>query len=85
MNSDLLDRFCQDCQMRNIQNIAVYRVYIKPFMELLDSRSKDPILVNRDDLKDYLSILRERGLKQASVEKAFTCLSSSTHFWLMRK
>ena len=45
-------------------------------MELLDSRSKDPILVNKDDLKDYLSILRERGLKQASIEKAFTCLSS---------
>jgi integrase/recombinase XerD len=62
--------------MRNIKNIEIYGVYIKLFMELLDSRSKDPIQANKDDLKDYLSILRERGLKQASIEKAFTCLSS---------
>jgi len=76
MNSELLDRFCQDCQMRNIKNISVYRSYIKQFMELLDSRSKNPFLVTKDDLKDYLSSLRQRGLKQASIDKAFTCLSS---------
>jgi integrase/recombinase XerD len=45
-------------------------------MELLESKSKDPILANKDDLKELLSSLRQRGLKQASIDKAFTCLSS---------
>jgi integrase/recombinase XerD len=45
-------------------------------MELLESRSKDPCTTNKDDLKDYLSSLRQRGLKQASIDKAFSCLSS---------
>ena len=76
MNSDLLERFCQDCQMRNFRNIDIYQSYIKNYIKMLESRSKDPIEANREDLKDYLSILRGRGLKQASVEKAFTCLSS---------
>lgn len=76
MNLDLLDRFCQDCKMRNFRNIEVYKSYIKNYIEMLESRSKDPIQANKDDLKDYLSILRERGLKPASIEKAFTCLSS---------
>jgi integrase/recombinase XerD len=76
MNLDLLDRFCQDCQMRNIKSVRTYKVYIKPYMEFLDSRSKNPNNVNRDDLKDYLSFLQQRGLKQASIDKALSCLSS---------
>jgi len=76
MKSDLLDRFCQDCQMRNIRYIDTYRSYVNLFLKLLESRSKDPATANRDDLKNYLSILRERGLKQASIEKAFTSLST---------
>ncbi|MGD0952876.1 MAG: tyrosine-type recombinase/integrase, partial [Methanotrichaceae archaeon] len=76
MKVDLLDRFCQDCQMRDIKNIKIYRVYIKQYIELLDSRSKKPNIANKDDLKDYLSSLRQRGLKQASIDKAFSCLSS---------
>jgi len=62
MNSDLLDRFCQDCQMRNFRNINVYIIYIRNYIEMLESRSKDPIEANKEDLKDYLSILRGRGL-----------------------
>ena len=76
MNSDLLDLFCQDCQMRNIRDIKTYRSYIKMYLELLESRSKDPRMTNKDDLKVFLSCLRQRGLKQASTDKAFTCLSS---------
>jgi site-specific recombinase XerD len=62
--------------MRNIKDIKTYRVYIKQYMDLLESRSKNPSLTNKDDLKDFLSSLRQRGLKQASIDKAFSCLSS---------
>ena len=76
MNSDLLEGFCRDCQMRNIKSIETYEVYIKQYMELLASRSKDANSADKSDLKDFLSSLHQRGLKQASIEKAFTCLSS---------
>jgi integrase/recombinase XerD len=45
-------------------------------MELLASRSKDANNADKSDLKDFLSSLHQRGLKQASIEKAFTALSS---------
>jgi integrase/recombinase XerD len=76
MNSILLEGFCQDCQMRNIKSIKPYAAYVKQYLELLASRSKDPYNVDKSDLKAYLSSLRQRGLKQASIEKAFTALSS---------
>jgi integrase/recombinase XerD len=76
MNAELLDKFCQDCQIRNIRDVATHVSYIKQYIELLESKSKNPILANKDDLKDYLSLLRQRGLKQASIDKAFSCLSS---------
>jgi integrase/recombinase XerD len=62
--------------MRNIIGIDTYKSYIKPYMKLLESKSKDPILANKDDLKDFLFNLRQRELKPASIDKAFTCLSS---------
>lgn len=76
VNSDLLEGFCQDCQMRNIKSVETYEVYIKQYLELLDSRSKDAKSLDKSDLKDFLTSLRQRGLKQASIEKAFTSLSS---------
>ncbi len=76
MNSGLLEGFCQDCQMRNIKSIETYKIYIKQYLELLASRSKNANSADKSDLKDFLSSLRQRGLKQASIEKAFTCLSS---------
>ncbi|MGD0950916.1 MAG: tyrosine-type recombinase/integrase [Methanotrichaceae archaeon] len=76
MNSDLLEGFSRDCRMRNIKNIQPYKVYIKQYLELLSSRSKDANSADKGDLMDFLSSLRQRGLKQASIEKAFTALSS---------
>jgi integrase/recombinase XerD len=80
MNEDLIEKFLNDCQMRNIKNINPYKIYIKQYMNLLKSKSKDPSMANKDDLKDFLSNLRERGLKQSSIDKAFTCLSGFYSF-----
>jgi integrase/recombinase XerD len=76
MNSDLLEGFCRDCQMRNIKSVETYRIYVKQYLDLLDSRSKNANSADKSDLKDFLSSLRQRGLKRASIEKAFTCISS---------
>jgi integrase/recombinase XerD len=76
MNSNLVEGFCLDCKMRNIRSIKTYKIYIKQYLELLASRSKEANNADKSDLKDFLSILQQRGLKQASIEKAFTALSS---------
>jgi integrase/recombinase XerD len=76
LNSGLLEGFCHDSQMRNIKSIRTYEAYIRQYLELLASRSKNPNSADKSDLKDFLGILRQRGLKQASIEKAFTALSS---------
>jgi len=76
MNSDLLEGFCKDSQMRNIKSIRTYKIYIKQYLELLGARSKNANSADKTDLKDFLASLRQRGLKQASIEKAFTGLSS---------
>ena len=84
MKSDLIDRFCQDCQIRNIKYIETYRAYINLYLKLLESRSKDPTTANRDDLKDYLSGMRQRGLKQASIERPSLVSPPFTLIWLMK-
>jgi len=76
MNPSLLEGFCQDCRMRNIKNINTYKIYVRQYLRLLASRSKEADNADKSDLMDFLSSLRQRGLKQASIEKAFTCLSS---------
>jgi integrase/recombinase XerD len=62
--------------MRNIKSVETYEIYIKQYLKLLASRSKDANSADKGDLMDFLSSLRHRGLKQASIEKAFTALSS---------
>jgi len=76
VNSGLLEGFCQDCQMRNIKSVETYEIYIKHYLELLASRSKNATNADKSDLKAYLSSMRQRGLKQATIEKAFACVSS---------
>ncbi len=54
MNSGLLEGFCQDCQMRNINSIETYEIYIKQYLDLLASRSKDANSADKIDRKEFL-------------------------------
>jgi integrase/recombinase XerD len=76
MSIGLIEEFCRDCRDRNIKSVVTYEVYVKQYLDVLASRSKNTTSADKTDLKAFLSGLRQRGLKQASIEKAFTALSS---------
>jgi integrase/recombinase XerD len=57
-----------------------YQVQVCYIREFLSTLSKSPIEVDRSDLKAFLSVLHDRNLKQTSIDKAFSGLSSFYEF-----
>ncbi|MCJ7444173.1 MAG: site-specific integrase, partial [Methanotrichaceae archaeon] len=51
-------------------------LYAQEFFNFLQKRGKEPTNVTKDDLKAYLANLKARRLKQASIDRIFSCLSS---------
>ncbi|MCJ7444179.1 MAG: tyrosine-type recombinase/integrase [Methanotrichaceae archaeon] len=71
----LIERFKSDCIIRNISGFQIYILYAQEFSNFLQKSGKEPTNVTKDDLKTYLATLKARGLKQASIDRIFTCLS----------
>jgi integrase/recombinase XerD len=71
----LIEEFEADCRIRNIGATKIYVLYAKQLSEFLKTREKEPQDVAREDLKAYLISLRERGLKQSSIDRVFTAIS----------
>ena len=72
----LLDDFKADCELRKIDRNGMYYFYSRQFCRFLEVRGKDPLQVEKDDLKAYLQAIRDRGLKTSSQRKVFTCISA---------
>jgi integrase/recombinase XerD len=73
---NLIERFQSDCMIRSISGSKIYILYAQEFSNFLQGRGVEPINVSRNDLKDYLAHLKARKLKQSSIDRIFTCLSS---------
>jgi len=71
----IMEQFKSDCMIRNISGLEIYMLYAQEFLDFLAKRDKKVTEVTREDLKSYLANLRERGLKQSSINRVFTCLS----------
>jgi len=72
----LLDDFKADCQLRNIDGHGSYYFHASKLCSFLEARGKDPCQVGKEDLKAYLQVIRDRGLKTSSQRKIFTSLSA---------
>jgi integrase/recombinase XerD len=72
----LLEDFKADCQLRNIDRQGSYYFQVSKFCDFLEARGKEPCQVEKDDLKAYLQVIRDRGLKTSSQRKMFTSLSA---------
>ena len=75
MAMSIMEQFKSDCMIRNISGLEIYMLYAQEFLDFLAKRDKKVTEVTREDLKSYLANLRERGLKQSSINRVFTCLS----------
>jgi integrase/recombinase XerD len=76
--NQLLTAFQDDCQLRGHKFSNTPLSYIREFLAGLNGR--DPAEITRQDLKTYLMVLQKRGLKQTSIEKAFSALSNFYEF-----
>lgn len=80
MAMSLIEQFQSDCTIRNISSSKTYVIYAQEFADFLKERDKDPTELTKEDLKTYLALLKARGLKQPSVDRVYTCLSSFYSF-----
>ncbi|MCJ7444250.1 MAG: tyrosine-type recombinase/integrase [Methanotrichaceae archaeon] len=72
----LIERFESDCIIRNISGSKIYILYAQEFSNFLQKSGKEPTNITKGDLKAYLANLKARGLKQTSIDRIFSCLSS---------
>ena len=76
--TELIDAFIFDCQTRGRtkHTLESYRGIVKEFLNLFP----DPGLVNKHDLRDFLSHLQKRELKIATLKTCFSTLSTFSDF-----
>jgi integrase/recombinase XerD len=73
----MLELFANDCSLRNIRSAKVYSSGCQIFASFLESRGKDVLNVDKEDIKAFLMYLRtERNVKFATVERTFTVLNT---------
>ncbi|MCJ7443959.1 MAG: tyrosine-type recombinase/integrase [Methanotrichaceae archaeon] len=84
MEMDLINKFKEDCRLRGLSkdSCSTYPCQAKLFLGYLeDTLQKGPITVDKNDLIQYLKYLREeKHLKQSSIERAFTVLTTFYDF-----
>jgi integrase/recombinase XerD len=59
----------------------IYRA--REYCAFLEARSKNPLTVDRDDLRAFLSQLKGRGLKFKTIDRIYSCLSAFYEFLII--
>jgi len=75
-SSDLIQRFHEDCRLRGIVSTMDYIYRAREFCAFLEARGKNPIDADKDDIKAFLTRLRERGLKLKTIDRIYSCISA---------
>ena len=78
--TDLVARFHEDCNLRGMVSSMEYIYRAKEYCAFLETRGKNPLTVNRDDLKAFLSQLKIRDLKFGTIKRIYTCVSAFYEF-----
>ena len=78
--SDLMDEFAEDCKLRHLVSIRNYVSSAREFTIFLSYRGKSVGTADKEDLKAFLVRLRERRVKQRTIDCIFTRLSTFYSF-----
>jgi len=81
--NDLVVRFHEDCNLRGMVSTMDYIHRAKEYCAFLETRSKNPLNADRDDLRAFLSRLKERGLKFKTINRIYSCLSAFYDFLII--
>ena len=83
--TDLVERFHEDCNLRDMDSTMDYIYRAKEYCAFLETREKNPLTADEDDLTAFLAQLKARGLKSKTIDRIFTCLSTFYGFLIMKK
>ena len=81
--SDLVGRFHEDCNLRGMVSTMDYIYRAKEYCSFLEARGKNPLTVDRDDLKAFLAQLKARQLRFKTIDRIYTCLSAFYEFLII--
>jgi integrase/recombinase XerD len=81
--NDLVGRFHEDCNLRGMVSTMDYIYRAKEYCAFLETRGKNPLTADRDDLRAFLSRLKDRGLKFKTIDRIYSCLSAFYEFLII--
>ena len=81
--SDLIERFHEDCNLRGMVSTMDYIYRAKEYCAFLETRGKNPLNADRDDLRAFLAHLKARGLKFRTIDRIYSCLSAFYEFLII--
>jgi integrase/recombinase XerD len=81
--NDLVQRFHEDCNLRGMVSVMDYIYRAKEYCAFLETRGKNPLNADKDDLRAFLSRLKERGLKFKTIDRIYSCLSAFYEFLII--
>jgi site-specific recombinase XerD len=84
-SSNLIERFHDDCNLRGMASAADYIYRTKEYCAFLESREKNLLNADRDDLKAFLAHLKKRGIKFKTIDRIFSCLSAFYEFLIVEE
>jgi len=81
--NSLIQRFKEDCDLRDMATTMDYVYRTKAYCVFLESKGKNPLIANREDLRAYLAHLKSKGLKFRTIDAIYTSLSALYEFLII--
>ena len=82
-SSELIKRFHEDCNLRDMVSAMDYIYRAREYCAFLEARGKNPLTADGDDLRAFLTQLKDRGLKSKTIERIYSCLSAFYEFLII--
>jgi integrase/recombinase XerD len=82
-SNELIQRFHEDCNLRGMVSTMDYIYRANEYCAFLEAKGKNPLTADRDDLRAFLSRLKERGLKFKTIDRIYSCLSAFYEFLII--
>ena len=74
--ADLISQFKSDCELRGMASTDDYVRCAREFASFISERGKDVLNIHKDDLKAFLAKMKEKKLRQRTIDRKLVCLST---------
>ena len=74
--ADLISQFQADCELRGMASTDDYVRCAREFASFVSERGRDVLNIHKEDLKAFLIKMKEKKLKQRTIDRKLVCLST---------